>query len=305
MLVYYRIYSEDGAIPSKTPATPSDLFLGRIKATSVPPPHTVKAVKHKIERVEGIKHSTSSSLFLTPYKKSPMGDSEKLAILNPSTGSESTAQEPLELVAKMSNSERSALEAGRRGGLKSAVSDTTSPEIQYRTSHSTLSFFSFRTNISRVVFYRLYAIDSDDDLPSKVAFDPGESSLGRIRVDSVAPPHSPISIKRCISRVEEIPELAYANLFSGDTLLKEGHISLLRTDDPGLSRKKAMAIVQVEIPIPDGRYVIKNRAADIFWNSGFTDGVYTTPNTLVKATDSRNVHLQVSKHSPIIQVFNR
>ena len=305
MLVYYRIYAEDGAtIPSKKPAALGDPFLGRIKARSVPPPHTSETVKRCIAKIENIKDRTSTSLFFTSYSQSPMADSDKVTILK-STGPGYTAQEPLALVAKMSNSERSALEAGRRGGLKSAVSDTTSPEIQYRTSHSTLSFFSFRTNISRVVFYRLYAIDSDDDLPSKVAFDPGESSLGRIRVDSVAPPHSPISVKRCISRVEEIPELAYANLFSGDTLLKEGHISLLRTDDPGLSREKAMAIVQVEIPIPDGRYVIKNRAADIFWNSGFTDGVYTTPNTLVKATDSRNVHLQVSKHSPIIQVFNR
>ena len=42
---YYRIFAEDGAIPTKTSATPGDPFLGRIKAISVPPPHTAKAVK--------------------------------------------------------------------------------------------------------------------------------------------------------------------------------------------------------------------------------------------------------------------
>ena len=98
-LVYYRIYAEDGAIPSKTPATPGDLFLGRIKARSVPPPHTVKAVKHSIAKAENIEDRTGTSLFLTPYSQSPMGDADKVTILN-RTGLGSTPQEPLALVAK-------------------------------------------------------------------------------------------------------------------------------------------------------------------------------------------------------------
>ena len=55
LIVFYRIYAEDGAVPSKTP-TPGDPFLGRIKARSVPPPHrdTAKAVKLTIARVENI-----------------------------------------------------------------------------------------------------------------------------------------------------------------------------------------------------------------------------------------------------------
>jgi len=107
-------------------------------------------------------------------------------------------------------------------------------------------------------------------MPSKVAFDPEEPFLGRIRADSVAPPHSPTSIKRCISRVEGNPELAWhADLFadtSSDTPLQEGHISILPTDGPGLSPDEPMAIVQVKNPsIPDGKYIIKNRAAEIYW----------------------------------------
>ena len=45
LFVYYRIFAEDGAIPSKIPFAAGDPFLGRIKDISVPPPRTVKAVK--------------------------------------------------------------------------------------------------------------------------------------------------------------------------------------------------------------------------------------------------------------------
>ena len=112
-------------------------------------------------------------------------------------------------------------------------------------------------------------------MSSKVAVDPEKPSLGRIRADSVTPPHSPAAIKRCISRVERSPALANADLFldlSCDAPSKEGYISILRTDGPGLSPNEPMAIVQLPIvkvenpSIPDGKYVIKNRAADIYWN---------------------------------------
>ena len=134
MLVYYRIYAEDGAIPSKSPATPGDPFLGRIKARSVAPPHTAQAVKRSIAKVENIKDCIRTSLFVTPYSQLPMGDTGKINILN-RTGLGSTPQEPLALVAKMSDSERSALESGRRGGFASAVEPHTTPsDIRYRTS---------------------------------------------------------------------------------------------------------------------------------------------------------------------------
>ena len=60
-----------------------------------------------------------------------MDDAEKVTILN-GTGPGSTPQEPLALVAKLSNSERSALESKRRGGLASEAEPDTM--IQYRTS---------------------------------------------------------------------------------------------------------------------------------------------------------------------------
>ena len=142
-------------------------------------------------------------------------------------------------------------------------------------------------------------------MPSKVGIDPEQPSLGRIRVDSVAPPHSPTSIKGCISRVEGNPALAFADLFadtSCDNPLKEGHVLILRTDGLGLSPNKPMAIVHTgRPPIPDGKYVIKNRAKDTYWNSGRKNPITTvyffpTTTDIAKEYD----HLQVNKHSPII-----
>ena len=135
-LVFYRIYAEDGAIPSKAPVIPGDPFLGRIKVRSVPPPHTAKTVKYSIATVENIKDSESISLFLTPYSQSPMDDANDDIILNRTgTGPGSTPQEPLALVAKMSDSKRSALESEGRGELEIAAEpDTTSPEIRYGKS---------------------------------------------------------------------------------------------------------------------------------------------------------------------------
>jgi hypothetical protein len=157
------------------------------------------------------------------------------------------------------------------------------------------------------VYYLLYDADRDQ-MPSKVAIDPEDSkepSLGRIRADSVAPPHTPTSIKRCISRVEKNPALAWhADLFevaSSVNPLKKGHISL-RTDGPGMQPDEAMAIV-LSPPIPDGKYLVKNRAGDVYWSAGGKPitTVYFFPATLEFAKEKNYLH--VNEHFPIIQVF--
>ena len=142
MLVFYRIYTEDGAIPSKTSIPTDDHFLGRIQARSVPPPHTVKSLKLRIAKVEDINLNdpTSISLFLTPGNQSPLLDADKVNIRNRTQdSSDYTSQKPLALVAKMSDSDRSSLES-RSGRV--AQANTSLPGIRYRTSvrHSLLSF---------------------------------------------------------------------------------------------------------------------------------------------------------------------
>jgi hypothetical protein len=156
------------------------------------------------------------------------------------------------------------------------------------------------------VYYLLYA--NDYEMPSKVVIDLDEPSLGRIQADSVAPPHSPASIKRCISRVEKNPALAHADLFadiSCDTPLKEGPISILSTDGPGLSPDDPMAIVLVKSPsIPDGRYIIKNRAVNIYWSAEYDlepiTKVHFWTTTKEVAKNSTNHWIQVNELSPII-----
>jgi hypothetical protein len=89
-------------------------------------------------------------------------------------------------------------------------------------------------------------------MPSKVAFDPEEPSLGRIRADSITPPHTRSSILRHISRVEATPALASSLLFSDiycDTPLTKGHLAIIHPECPGLSPDKPMAIVQVNSAI--------------------------------------------------------
>ena len=162
------------------------------------------------------------------------------------------------------------------------------------------------------MYYQLYS--DSYEIPSKVAFDPEEPSLGRIRADSVAPPHSPASIKRCISRVEGIPSLAQADLFadiSCDIPMNEDHISTLQTDGPGLSPNEPMAIVLTPIESPsesisDGLYLIKNRALDIYWTADYNPiktVYFWSPELLGDAKPKDSIFAQVNKHSPIVQVF--
>ena len=159
------------------------------------------------------------------------------------------------------------------------------------------------------VYYQLYADDSE--MPSKVANDPKRPSIGRIAADSIAPPHSPTSIKLCISRVERNYGIANSDLFadaSCDTPLIEGHIPILRTDGPGLSPNEPLAIVQVKNPsIPDGRYLIKNRTADIYWATGHNPirSVHFYPTTSMDNLEIAKIpsHMQVNEHSSIILLF--
>ena len=169
----------------------------------------------------------------------------------------------------------------------------------------------------RKVYYQLFA--DDYEIQSKVAFDRDEPSIGRIRADFIAPPHTPTSIKRCISRVEERPALLHADLFadtSCDTPLTDDHISILRTDGPGQSPDQPMAIVQadvqVEIPlpvevpvssIPDGRYIIKNRAADFYWDADSNGKVYFCQTTLEWAKQCKFLQVEFSNYSSVQRII--
>ena len=145
LIVYYRIYAGDGAIPSNTPAAPGDPFLGRIKALSVPPPYrdTASAVKRTIAKAENIDDRASNMLFLIPYSsKLPMDDADKVTILN--CASLRSTQQPLAFVANISDSDSER----RRSGLAEPDSKTPS-EIQYCT------FIQDRPTFLFILIFRL------------------------------------------------------------------------------------------------------------------------------------------------------
>jgi hypothetical protein len=113
----------------------------------VPPPRNAKAVKCRIVKVENIKDGERTSLFLTPYSESPMDDADMFTIHRDNgTGPGSNPQEPLACVAKLSDSERSALESDGRVGQASGVAETS--EVATRSAnYSKRSYGRFRFSL--------------------------------------------------------------------------------------------------------------------------------------------------------------
>lgn len=108
--MYYRVYTEDGAIPSKRPLNPNDACLGRITARSVAPPHTTASLKRRLCSIENIGDDTYTNLFASTSSKSPMDDKGRVTLLS-KTGPGLTQQEPMALVTKLSLSGRDLLDS--------------------------------------------------------------------------------------------------------------------------------------------------------------------------------------------------
>jgi hypothetical protein len=100
--VYYRVYSPDGLMHTKQPASREDQSLGRTYAHFVPPPHTAGTLKRHLVVREGIGKDILSSLFLDISATVPLDDTAAVAILA-ETGAGSTPHEPLVLVLNESD----------------------------------------------------------------------------------------------------------------------------------------------------------------------------------------------------------
>jgi hypothetical protein len=85
--VYYRVYTLDGMLRCKKKHGPSS-FIGRIKATSVPPPHTVASLKRALVKAEALPDSTGdlTDLFETRDALAAMVKSAHVDILNGDLG---------------------------------------------------------------------------------------------------------------------------------------------------------------------------------------------------------------------------
>ena len=94
LLVYYRIFVDDIAIPLGTHFDPDDEFLGRI--TAVPPPHTANTVKRSIAKLEKIEDLESATLYLLQFDQSPLDNDDTVNL----TESGIIKDDPLTLNAK-------------------------------------------------------------------------------------------------------------------------------------------------------------------------------------------------------------
>ncbi|KAJ7663304.1 hypothetical protein DFH06DRAFT_1189945, partial [Mycena polygramma] len=232
--IYYRVYTLDGAIPSKSAFDPANPFIGRILARSVPPPHNVSSVKRCIATAEpGVR----TALHRTQTTYYPMSNATKVTILGDDTGPGKTPETAfsLAIIEELTVDEAAAVEA-------------------IDVSH----------NLARSdsLYYRLYTRTAEDT--SQVCFDPDEPSAGRIERFRISPPLGPTSVKRCIAKAEGRPIYAYAELY--EDMSADREMTDLGPDTTTRSaRERPMVLVQ-----PERRAGLSSGKSEILYSSGLT-----------------------------------
>ncbi|KAJ7501745.1 hypothetical protein B0H11DRAFT_2224102 [Mycena galericulata] len=212
--VYYCVYATDGMLRCKNGANP---FIARIKATSVPPPHTVASLKRALVKAEELPDPSErlTCLFKTRDARKAMAKGARVDILTGELGA--TPQRPVALVF-LSDPEETLGVSDKDG----ASSNDELPTL----------------------YYRLYNHAGEEH--SVRAFDRREPSLGRINRDSIAPPRNALCVKRRIARVEGEPMYKLADLFT-DTKTDDPHSSTAVVDDThGSSKQNPILIVLPE-----------------------------------------------------------
>ncbi|KAJ7430604.1 hypothetical protein B0H11DRAFT_2263146 [Mycena galericulata] len=163
--VFYRVYDPDGPIPTRRGYEGSPL-IGRIKATSVPPPHTVASLKR--------------ALILAEQLPDPSGELTTLF---------------------QTKDARSAMDTAVRVGILAGNIGATPSEAVALVFHSTLSKEAVHVLSDTYLYYRLYIPGGEDK--SARSFDKREPSLGRIARESICPPRTVLSVKRRIAKPAE------------------------------------------------------------------------------------------------------
>ena len=81
------------------------------------------------------------------------------------------------------------------------------------------------------MYYRLY--DDDGEAVSKTSFDESDSSLGRIDIFTIPPPHLVVSLKDCLTHVEGVSghDVELLENDDGEVTLNDGDAIALLTDN--------------------------------------------------------------------------
>ncbi|KAJ6461843.1 hypothetical protein C8R47DRAFT_1159088 [Mycena vitilis] len=220
--VYYRVYTKDGAIPSKSAFNPSDPFVGRIAARSVPPPRSVAAVKRCITHAEAISDPEGhrTNLYQNVAAKDRMAEAARVNIAGDTNNPGNNPETPFLLVL---------------------IDDLTTAEV------AGIEVTQIEVG-SSYLYYQLYTQTGEDS--SKVCFDLNEPSIGRVGRLRICPPVEPGAIKRCIASVEGRPIYRYAALYldvaAAEPLVDERFYGAIETGTAGSSKERPMVLVQPE-----------------------------------------------------------
>ncbi|KAJ7252331.1 hypothetical protein C8J57DRAFT_1351596 [Mycena rebaudengoi] len=215
--VYYRVYTLDGMLHCKK--HDQNPFIGRIKAISVPPPHTVASLKRVLVQAEGLPDPSGNltGLFQTREARKPMVTNARVDILNGDLGA--TTQTPVALVFLTSPKE----------ALHAPSNDDGN---------------DYDGNELPLLYYRLYNRGGEEK--SMRSFDTTEPALGRVKRESIAPPRNVLSVKRRIARAEGNAIYEMADLFMHITADNARPADSLVEDTWGSSEENPILIVQPE-----------------------------------------------------------
>jgi hypothetical protein len=124
LLVYYRVYTENGLLLPKSAAGTGDPSLGRILGIAVTPPRTVLSLKKHLRVVEGPTYETLLDLYDSCAAPSPMDDKSTISLLTGS-GPGSLQHKPLTLVL------RTGCDTGHQSAIRSSRDFMTDSDPRY------------------------------------------------------------------------------------------------------------------------------------------------------------------------------
>ncbi|KAJ6469304.1 hypothetical protein C8R45DRAFT_1016629 [Mycena sanguinolenta] len=238
---YYRIYTPDGAVPSKTAFDPRNPYLGRIAVTSVPPPHKVGSLQRRLVAAEKLPaHGPNSQQLLlnaNGFSKAAGMSTEDPVLLSAQVSG----------IAPYGTTPETAFALLLKGAEVEKVANARMIPARV-PAHP------------RYLYYRLFTRMGEDT--SNVRFNPIDSALGRIERTFLAPPHTADSIKHQIAKLEGKRIYAYAELYTSisapQPIQNAMYLSLMQDDSPGSRENNPIILVQ-----PERRAKLYNRPVEV------------------------------------------
>ncbi|KAJ7651332.1 hypothetical protein FB45DRAFT_820840 [Roridomyces roridus] len=227
--IYYRVYTMDGAVPSKTAPNPQDPFIGRMAVTSVPPPHNVATLQRCLASAEGFSdiegRGERTTLFESPVALSQMPSKTSLELRGRDRDIHGGTQANA-LVLKVID-DLTAAEAAAVESIDRSQYSVCGPFLYYP------------------VYYHLYTRVGEDT--STLSFDANQPAIGCIERSHIAPPFTPASIRRCIAKAERKPVYAYFSAVYADIMAQKPlHDHMPIRAEVGVTEGDPIVLVQPE-----------------------------------------------------------